>query len=128
MVTVVCQRTGIEFDARSKASKNHPRVVSALDRVVKSSAGRRAYGLLMEALESLGRKPGLDEFDSLADAAIEAAKADRQEYIASWLQSRRRPAKPHVDEEEADRAAFASATSGEGRTDIDSDSRYDDVA
>lgn len=118
MITVTCQHTGVQFEARSKASKNHPQVVSALDRVVKSAAGRRAYGLLMEALDSLrqaGQQPTLDEFSDLAGAAVEAAKEDRKAWVQEWQQRReaRRTHREHVDEEDADRAAYAEAQAGQ---------------
>jgi hypothetical protein len=129
MVTVTCQHTGVEFEARSKAARNHPRVTEALSRVTKSWGARRAYRLLMESLEQLradGRKPTLEEFDRLCDDAIEAGKSEQHASIAAYRESRRAYARSLMpgarvpqDEEDAD---FASQPF---LSHMDDDSRYE---
>lgn len=86
MPTITCQHTGVEFEARSKTAKNHPevsRILGELDRL--------AYGPMMDALAALkaaGRKPSLEEFAELAEAAKAAGRERRAVNVAAWRERR----------------------------------------
>lgn len=73
-VTIKCQYTGIEFEARSKRAKNHPLVTEMLDQYKndwKSYPG--AYDELKNALKSV---------HGAYDTAEEAMEAARETYLA----------------------------------------------
>jgi len=74
MTTVTCQYTGIEFEASSSRTKNHPKVAKFLDEASKEIKSRpTAYA---EAKRILNEARGnFDDIDSLMDA-VKAAYAD----------------------------------------------------
>lgn len=76
MITIKCQYTGIEFEAESKRSKNHPQVMAFLNAA--NEDGKRAIGAYPKAKELLAEAAG--NFDSIDDlmSAVKAAYADWQ--------------------------------------------------
>jgi len=72
-VTVKCQYTGIEFEAKSKRSKNHPQVAALLAEANKN----RTYSAVKDALTE-GQELGfetIDEYIEFARAAMFTANA-----------------------------------------------------
>jgi len=76
MVKVICQHTGIEFEARSKRSKNHPRISALLSEANKN----RAYNAVKDALAE-GRELGFETIEQFEEFARAAMRASRQEYV-----------------------------------------------
>lgn len=69
-VQVTCQHTGIEFEAASKRSKNHPLVAKFLDA---ASSDRFKIGAYAEAKRLLAEARGqFDNIDDLMSAVNEA--------------------------------------------------------
>ena len=119
-MTVTCQHTGVQFEARSKAAKNHPEVSAIL-----ASLDRTAYGPMMEALaefKSMNGLPTLEEFRALAEQASEVGRGrrerintERRARYAEW-QERNMPGAFRQDEEDADRAAHAEVNARIGQS------------
>lgn len=111
-MTVTCQHTGVEFEARSKAAKNHP-VVSAL---LAEAHKRGAYQAVLDLLAEC-RSEGIQDLtviERLAGAAIDGRRAELQTERDLWRQRRdeARQAwreRQGVGEEDADRAAVDAA-------------------
>lgn len=77
MITVICDKTGIEFEATSKRQKNHPRVSAFLDEANKDS--RRYQGSYQAAQQILvdikaNGMTDIDEAMQYANAAYNAWK------------------------------------------------------
>ncbi len=74
MFTIKCQYTGIEFEAESKRTKNHPAVTRFLNEA--NEDGKRAVGAYAEAKRLLTDAAGnFDNIDELM-TAVTAAYAD----------------------------------------------------
>lgn len=75
MVTVVCQYTGVEFEASSKRSKNHPKVSAFLDAAAKDKYNPTAYRTAKEALAAAKDegKTDIDEIIQYAQAVVDSA-------------------------------------------------------
>jgi hypothetical protein len=74
MITIKCQYTGIEFEAESKRTKNHPAVTAFLNDA--NEDGKRGVGAYAEAKRLLSEAVGnFGDIDSLM-AAVSAAYAD----------------------------------------------------
>ena len=74
MITIKCQYTGIEFEAESKRSKNHPAVTAFLNEA--NADGKRAMGAYSEAKRLLTDAAGnFDNIDSLMEAVTAAYEA-----------------------------------------------------
>lgn len=74
MFTIKCQYTGIEFEADSKRTKNHPAVTRFLNEA--NEDGKRAVGAYAQAKQLLAEAAGnFDNIDELM-AAVTAAYAD----------------------------------------------------
>ena len=69
MITVICQYTGIEFEAESKRTKNHPQVSAWLNEVADD---RFKVGAYAKAKELLAEARG--QFDDI-DGCMTAVKA-----------------------------------------------------
>lgn len=70
MITIKCQYTGIEFEAESKRSKNHPAVTAFLSDA--NEDGKRSAGAYGKAKELLAEAAGnFSDIDSLM-AAVKA--------------------------------------------------------
>ncbi len=87
MATVTCEKTGIEFEAKSARTKNHPAIMRVLD-----EANR--YGWYAQAMQALidGREAGLEtieEFVELLDATKEAALNAQQAKYSAFLAEKR---------------------------------------
>jgi hypothetical protein len=73
MFTIKCQYTGIEFEAESKRTKNHPAVTRFLNEA--NDDGKRSVGAYAEAKRLLTEAAGnFDDIDSLM-AYVTAAYA-----------------------------------------------------
>lgn len=73
MTTIICQYTGIEFEAKSARVKNHPEIASLLAEAQKVNR----YGIALEAIQN-ARTAGVTEitdFVSLARAAVKTNRA-----------------------------------------------------
>lgn len=74
MFTIKCQYTGIEFEADSKRTKNHPAVTRFLNEA--NEDGKRAVGAYAQAKQLFAEAAGnFDNIDELM-AAVTAAYAD----------------------------------------------------
>ncbi len=86
MVKVICQYTGIEFEAKSLRSKNHPRVAALLE-----TANRKGvYSLVIEAMVQ-ARRDGV-EGDAIIEAgqiALSRGSQAAAEFNARWRSERR---------------------------------------
>jgi hypothetical protein len=76
MVLVICEKTGIEFDAPSKQTKTHPKIRSKLTEASKNK--RNWYREALQALEE-GRNQQLDSIEDFLALLEEARKAKEEE-------------------------------------------------
>lgn len=113
MVTVTCQYSGVEFEAKSKRSKNHPRVANLLENanrkgvyndVVAAMVQAKRQGITGEAVIEAGEVA----FDNGMNAAVEFNARWRAEQREKRAQESARIAEyrangPHIhlDEEDA---------------------------
>jgi len=88
MNTIKCQYTGIEFEAESKRSKNHPLVSAWLNEVAKDSVKVGAYA---KAKELLAQANG--QFESINECMTAVKAAYKEWYsgaksvtVLSWKQ------------------------------------------
>ena len=70
MVQVICEKTGIEFEASSKRTKNHPAIMS----VVNQANKEMWYNQCLEALAA-GRESGLDTVEQFLGLLKETQEA-----------------------------------------------------
>ena len=74
MITVKCQYTGIEFEAESKRSKNHPAVTKFLNGA--NEDGKRSVGAYAQAKQLLADAAGnFDNIDDMMEAVTAAYEA-----------------------------------------------------
>lgn len=82
MFTIKCQYTGIEFEAESKRTKNHPMVTSFLNEA--NDDGKRSVGAYAEAKRLLtdasGKFEDIDELMAFVTAAYAAWKEGARGY------------------------------------------------
>lgn len=72
-ITVTCQYTGIEFEASSKRSKNHPAVAKFLDEASKDRFHVGAYAKAKSLLtEAKGQSDSIDEIMVAVNEAFNA--------------------------------------------------------
>jgi hypothetical protein len=87
MVKIICEKTGIEFEAASKRTKNHPQIM-----VVVNEANRDGwYTQCLTALKA-GREAGfttLGEFIELLDETRKAAREQRDMQIGTFMDRKR---------------------------------------
>lgn len=94
-VTVKCQYTGIEFEASSTRSKNHPKVAKFLDEASKDRFHVGAYNKAKELLAAAkGQTEDIDELMTAVRSAFNAwcngeAKATVR-IVKQWKPSLRR--------------------------------------
>jgi hypothetical protein len=91
MVQVICEKTGIEFEAATRRTKNHPTIMSWLEK-------SNRYDWYSQALETLtsGRKQGYTTIEQYNALFEETEKSAQEENIARFKVKR--------DEEEAAKA------------------------
>ena len=87
MVVVTCEKTGIQFEAKSARTKNHPSIMNIL-----SEANR--YGWYSQALEAIqdGRDAGLstlEEWKEFLTNAQEAALSQQKAAYSVFLAEKR---------------------------------------
>jgi hypothetical protein len=132
-MTTTCQHTGLTFEARSKAAKNHPAVSDLLAEANKRGAYRETIDAIREVREALGEDLTLEAVEAAARAAISGRREELQAQRDLWRQRRderrerlnayaRGTAPGRVDEEDADRESQGAVYS-----EADSDARYDEV-
>lgn len=68
MVTVTCQYTGIEFEASSKRSKNHPAVSDLLNEAAKDKYNPAAYRTVKDALAD-AKAAGMTDINEIVSYA-----------------------------------------------------------
>ena len=78
---IKCQYTGIEFEARSKRSKNHPLVSEFLNEAAKENghyrgASHMAKEFIKDAVVAAGPDASIEEIMEIAQAEYEAWKED----------------------------------------------------
>lgn len=83
MPAITCQYTGIEFEAKSARTKNHPAVSDLLTRANKLNQ----YPAAVEALNA-AREAGVTEINEFLSLAESAMKADRAAYNAKLVEIR----------------------------------------
>ena len=76
MITVICQYTGIEFEAKTKATKNHPQVSAWLNEVAKDGFKVGAYAKAKELLTEAN-----GQFNDIGEC-MEAVKAAYAEWYS----------------------------------------------
>ena len=119
MVTVTCQYSGVEFEAKSKRSKNHPRVAALLE-----EANRKGvYGDVVSAMIQ-AKHDGItgEAVIEAAEVALAGGLKAAAEFNARWRAERREKReqesariadyrnngpRPFVDEEDAEHRAEA---------------------
>lgn len=132
MLTATCQHTGLSFEARSKAAKNHPAVSGLLSAANKRGAYQSAVEAIRECRAALGADLTIEAVETYVAAAIDGRRAEMQAERDRWSRIReerherlnayaRGTAPVRADEEDADFGSQAV------HSDIDSDSRYDEV-
>ena len=86
MYTVTCQYTGIEFEAESKRTKNHPQVSAWLNEVAKDGFKSGAYAKAKELLaEAKSRFDNVDDCMTAVKAAYAAWYSGAQSVkVLSW--------------------------------------------
>jgi len=84
-VTVKCQYTDIEFEAKSKRSKNHPKISDLLASANKAGT----YGAVKAALEK-GREMGLETIEQFLEIAEAASHDKLEEYSQRRNEQRER--------------------------------------
>lgn len=90
MVKVICQYSGIEFEAATKRSKNHPVIVARIDREYKRG-DLNAFTAAMENVKRAGGYTTIEEFmtrvDSEMNAIVSVKQTERNEkdYINSLI-------------------------------------------
>lgn len=109
MITVTCQHTGIEFEAKSKAAKNHPAISDLLTEAHKRGAHQQVKDLLVELRAEC--VTDLAEIEALAQVVIDGRRAELQAARdlyrarrAEWNSPEARQARRenYQDEEDAD--------------------------
>ncbi|SRR6266700_1168480 len=88
MVKVICEKTGIEFEAATKRTKNHPSIMMILNDANK-------YGWYADALEALksGRKSGFSMIEQFVSALRNAEEQYKEQTNAVYAaQNRERKA------------------------------------
>jgi hypothetical protein len=88
MITVTCQHTGLNFEARSKAARNHPAVAALLTEANKKNAYREAVDAIREAREALGDALTLEDVERFVTAAIDGRRAEMQAERDRWRERR----------------------------------------
>lgn len=94
MTTITCQYTGIQFEATSSRSKNHPLVAKFLDEASKDRFHVGAYAKAKELLAAAnGQSDDINEIMSAVRAAFDAwcngeAKATVR-IVRQWKDTRR---------------------------------------
>lgn len=86
MVKVICEKTGLEFEAVSKRTKNHPTIMSILNRANRDGW----YGQALDAVK-IGRQSGLatiEEFVAWLDETEKAWREQRNTQITGYLDSK----------------------------------------
>jgi hypothetical protein len=73
MITMKCDKTGIEFEADSKRQKNHPLVSALLNAAAKDKYNNGLYKAAIEAFEEVKATGGytIEEAISYAEAAMQ---------------------------------------------------------
>lgn len=90
MVKVICQYSGIEFEAATKRSKNHPIIAARIDREYKRG-DLNAFTAAMENVKRAGGYATIEEFmtrvDSEMNAIVSVKQTERNEkdYINSLI-------------------------------------------
>lgn len=69
---IICQYTGVEFDAASARAKNHPAIAAVFAEANKQNR----YGIAVEAIQN-ARAAGVTDIDEFVSIAREAVKANR---------------------------------------------------
>lgn len=87
MVTVICEKTGLTFEAPTKRTKNHPSIMAIVNEANRD-------GWYAQALASLkaGREAGfttLEEFIDLLNETREAAREQRNMRIDAYMDRKR---------------------------------------
>lgn len=121
MFTIKCQYTGIEFEAESKRSKNHPAVTRFLNEA--NEDGKRAAGAYAQAKQFLADAAGnfdsIDELMEAVAATYEAWKSGAKGYTVITHkqrmeeQRRRDEAWRNRNREDEESMDFAGATAFE---------------
>ena len=121
MFTIKCQYTGIEFEAESKRTKNHPAVTRFLNEA--NEDGKRAVGAYAEAkrllTEAAGNFDNIDELMEAVAATYEAWKSGAKGYTVITHkqrmeeQRRREEAWRNRNREDEESMDFAGATAFE---------------
>ena len=81
-VTITCQHTGIEFEAKSKRSKNHPRVAELLAEANHDRMYSQAVELLAECREA--GMSDIDEIIEAVEAGMKLCKTQRNKRTDEW--------------------------------------------
>jgi hypothetical protein len=87
MVKVTCEKTGVEFEAATKRTKNHPQIMGWINDAYKDGW----YAQCLDAIKD-GREAGLDrieDFLSLLAETEKAAKAQQQADYSATLAEKR---------------------------------------
>lgn len=93
MVKVVCEKTGIEFEATSKRTKNHPAIMSRLNQANRDGW----YSQALNALQ-IGRQSGLstiDEFVAWLNETEQAWREQRNVEITAYMDRKRAAQEAH---------------------------------
>ncbi len=98
MITITCQHTGIEFQAETRRSKNHPRVTAWLEKANKSNA----YGGVLDTIAA-ARANGAKSIEDFENA-INAFYAQRETKQSAYLQEREESARKIEDQKAARKA------------------------
>lgn len=84
MITAACQHTGLEFEARSKAAKNHPAVSDLLSDANKRGAYQSALDAIREVRAALGETLTLADVEQAVTLAVDGRRAELQAQRDLW--------------------------------------------
>lgn len=87
MVTVTCEKTGIQFEAASKRTKNHPRIMT----LISDSYRDNCYNEVLAAIKS-GKEQGfttIEQFEAIVKDASDKVRAERDTEFAKEYQRKR---------------------------------------
>ena len=88
MINATCQHTGLPFEAKSKAAKNHPTVSALLTEANRQGAYRAAVEALRECREELGENLTLADVERYVQAAIDGRQTEMQAERLAWRERR----------------------------------------
>lgn len=80
----ICQHTGLTFEARSKAAKNHPAVSELLSAANKRGAYQSALEAIRECRAELGTDLTIEAVENYVSAAIDGRRAEMQAERDRW--------------------------------------------